>query len=88
LRGFAKSAFFLFADILQLALRKAIDKYGHVTTPKEEDGAIPARFALSRTSHPLLDDAATKIGIHQTVFREFDRSLQNRIADPLLPRNR
>jgi hypothetical protein len=43
--------------------------YRAVALPEKNHRAIAARLALSRPCHPLLDDAAAKVGIDQPVFR-------------------
>jgi hypothetical protein len=41
--------------------------------PEKDHCPIAAGLALSRPRHPLLDDAAAKVGIDQPVFRALYR---------------
>jgi hypothetical protein len=63
-RGFLELLLFVGINIRSRAFGKTVDKHRALTFLKKDDGAISARFAMTRARDPLLDHAAAKVGIH------------------------
>ena len=83
-RGLLELFLFVGVDVFPLFFRKAVHKHSALTTPKKEDCTVSARFAVSRSSDSLFDNAAAEVCVHLPFFRTSHRVEQNRVADSFL----
>src|SRR5271166_4082261 len=70
------------ADVVLIALGKAVDEKGPRPCPKQDDRAKSARFAPARGSDALLDHAAAKVGVDQPPAGIGNRFAQGCIRKP------
>jgi len=74
-------------DIVALALGEAVEKHRLPANPERHQGSITAAAAaLPRPGDALVDEAAAKVGIHQTAPGALGSFAKPCVADALAPR--
>src|SRR5947209_7517437 len=69
------------ADIVSFILGETVDKHRPPARAKQNNRSKAARLAASRTTDPLLDDAAAQIGVDKSTFGIDDRLAQGLVAE-------
>jgi hypothetical protein len=76
---------FVVADIAALVLRKTLSKHGSRVGAQQHDCTISARLSLPLAGDTQFQNAATEIGVNQSLLYSCNRRLQHGVAQPSLP---
>src|SRR5216683_3424192 len=84
--NFAQCYQFVWLDILPLALGEAVHEHCAMSGAVGDQYPITAGPPLPRSSHPLLDNSPSQVGIDKPLPCPFDRFAQAAIGNPLASR--